>query len=66
MEIRYSNRLTKIFEHSVKTEMEALSLAELPIDQAIVYSIKKNQENIGMIVREILDDLRKDAMDQDL
>jgi hypothetical protein len=66
MEIKYSSRLTKIFEHSVKTEMEALSLVDLPIDQDIVYSIKKNQENIGMLVRDILDDLRKDAMEQDL
>jgi hypothetical protein len=37
MEIKYSKRLTKIFEHSVKTEMEALNLVDLPIDQEIVY-----------------------------
>ena len=66
MEIKYSKRLTKIFEHSVKTEMETLALVDLPIDQSIVYSIKKNQENIGMLVRDILDDLRIEAKEGEL
>ena len=66
MEIKYSKRLTKIFEHSVKTEMETLALVDLPIDQSIVYSIKKNQENIGMLVKDILDDLRIEAKENEL
>lgn len=66
MEIKYSKRLTKIFEHSVKTEMETLALVDLPIDQSIVYSIKKNQENIGMLVKDILDDLRTEAKENEL
>jgi hypothetical protein len=46
--------------------MEALALIDLPIDQSIVYSIKKNQENIGMLVKDILDDLRIEAKEQEL
>lgn len=64
--MKYSKRLTKIFEHSVKSEDRILELVDLPIDQEVVYDLKKHQEEIGMLVRDIIDDLRIEAKEGEL
>lgn len=64
--MKYSNRLSKIFHHSVVSEKIILDYLVDNMEDQEVYDLKKHQEEIGMLVRDIMDDLREEAEEEEL
>ena len=61
------DRLAKIFHHAVTSEKLIIDyLLESGIEPQVVYELKKHQEQIGMLSRELIEDVKEEKENNEL
>ena len=69
-DMKYSNRLAEIFNHSVSSEKIIIDYLhdnpDVNVNEQVIYDLKKHQENIGQLIKSIYDELKYEEENKEL